>query len=102
APAGLLARAAPRRRRPAPRLRSSRLAARLRPGGAGGRCATSRARASVASSADERLQRPAPQRRGLALDVALVPEREREQPPQLPREALLARHVSGDQLRHHL
>src|SRR5438132_5197052 len=47
-------------------------------------------------SADERLHARAHERRRLALDVALVPEREREQPPQLPAEIIAAGDVVVD------
>jgi hypothetical protein len=42
------------------------------------------------------------QRARLSLDVPLVPEREREQPPELAREVLLAAHVPVDHPLHGL
>src|SRR5438045_1065323 len=52
------------------------------------------------TSSAERLQAARAERNRLPLDVALVPEREREQPPQLPREVLAPGDVVVEQARH--
>src|SRR5512133_3613072 len=93
----LRGRTAARPRRTGLRSPSSRPAGLRRPAGAAGRCRDSRARTPVARSVDERLQARLAQGLRLALDVPLVPEREREQPPELARQVLPAGHMAVDQ-----
>src|SRR6185503_187531 len=79
---------------------SSRRAALRRRADAAARFAESRARMAPDRSADERLHARLAQRAWLALDLALVPEGEGEQPPELARQVFFARNVAVDQRRH--